>query len=261
MVTNVEPDHLDHYGTFDAVRGGLRRVPGVGPDPRVVGGDDPEAPRPSAGRVGADRRARDRRHYRMSSVVDGPELGGLRPGRSATAPWGPPGRGGARASTTPANAAVAAVAALGAGAPVRRGAGPWPASPGWPGASSSAGEVDGVTFVDDYAHLPTEVAGRPGRRPQRRLGAGGGRVPAPPLHAARPSVGAAVRGRLRRRRRGGRHRRLRRRRGAGARRVGTPGGRRRRGADDPGVAGALRRRAGPSWPGAVGALLRPGDLC
>ena len=30
VLTNVEPDHLDYYGTFDALRAGLRRLPGLG---------------------------------------------------------------------------------------------------------------------------------------------------------------------------------------------------------------------------------------
>ena len=34
----------------------------------------------------------------------------------------------------------------------------WPASPAWPVASSSAARSAGVTFIDDYAHLPSEVA-------------------------------------------------------------------------------------------------------
>ena len=78
------------------------------------------------------------------------------------------------------------------------------------------GERDGVTFVDDYAHLPSEVARHDPRRARRRLGAGGRRVPAPPLHADRGAV-ARLRRRVRRRRRARAHRRLPRGRAAPAR--------------------------------------------
>ena len=43
VVTNVEPDHLDHYGTFDALQRGLRRVPRRRHRGAVVGADDPVA--------------------------------------------------------------------------------------------------------------------------------------------------------------------------------------------------------------------------
>jgi UDP-N-acetylmuramate--alanine ligase len=69
------------------------------------------------------------------------------------------------------------------------------------------GEAGGVTFVDDYAHLPTEVAAASAAR------AGGWRpgrvrVPAPPLQPHRGAL-ARLRRRLRGRRRAGRDRRLR----------------------------------------------------
>ena len=44
------------------------------------------------------------------------------------------------------------------------------------------GERDGVTFVDDYAHLPSEVHSDDRRGTRGRLGARGRRVPAAPLH-------------------------------------------------------------------------------
>ena len=58
------------------------------------------------------------------------------------------------------------------------------------------GERDGVTFIDDYAHLPTEVARRDRRRAPGAVAARGRRVPAAPLHAHRVDR-AAVRRRVR----------------------------------------------------------------
>ena len=44
VVTNVEADHLDHYGSFDAMRSAFERVRRPAPaGHRVVGGDDPVA--------------------------------------------------------------------------------------------------------------------------------------------------------------------------------------------------------------------------
>ena len=40
VVTNVEADHLDHYGSFDAVRSAFEAFLTERPGPRVVGGDD-----------------------------------------------------------------------------------------------------------------------------------------------------------------------------------------------------------------------------
>ena len=87
------------------------------------------------------------------------------------------------------------------------------ASPGVARRFELPGEAGGVTFVDDYAHLPTEVAAALAAAawgPWARVVA---RVPAPPLQPHRGAV-ARLRRRLRRRRPARRHRHLRGRRGA-----------------------------------------------
>ena len=76
-----------------------------------------------------------------------------RPQRRATPP--PPGRG--------AGARRAVRGGGGRARPLRRA---------WPAASSTGARPRGVTFVDDYAHLPTEVAGRARPRPRGRLAPG-----------------------------------------------------------------------------------------
>ena len=43
VVTNVEADHLDHYGSFDAVRSAFEAFVTSARGRRVVGGDDPVA--------------------------------------------------------------------------------------------------------------------------------------------------------------------------------------------------------------------------
>ena len=73
------------------------------------------------------------------------------------------------------------------------------ASPGVARRFEHRGERDGVTFVDDYAHLPGEVAAMIRAAARGRLGPGRRGVPAAPLHPHRGAV-ARLRRRVRRRR-------------------------------------------------------------
>ena len=153
----------------------------------------------------------------VSFTLRGPE------GELGTLRIGVPGLHNAR------NAAVAAVAALQAGAPFAAAQAALARFAGVTRRFEFRGESRGVTFVDDYAHLPTEVraalaTARSGRLVPRRR-----RVPAPPF-LADGRAGRPVRDRLRRRRRPGGHRRLQRRRTAGPRGLGPARGRRRAGA-------------------------------
>ena len=155
IVTNVEADHLDHYGSFDAVRSAFAEfLESAGH--RVVGGDDAEAL--AIGRAaGADIVGLvDDATYSMNSVATG---------RSSVAfdlvgPDGVlithihvsvPGIHNAK------NAAAATVAALAAGAPPDAAARALARFGGVARRFEFRGERNGITFVDDYAHLPTEV--------------------------------------------------------------------------------------------------------
>ena len=163
VVTSVLPDHLDHYGDFaglvEAFRG-VRR-----PHPRRV-----RALRRRRGR-GVHRRARRRgARRRRSSPTASPTL----PTTASTttrvvaaarsSPWLHRGEAArrdrssrCRAGTTRSNAAGAAAIALELGVPfdaVTRALG------GFGGVARRfqfRGERDGVTYVDDYAHLPSDV--------------------------------------------------------------------------------------------------------
>ena len=155
VVTNIEPDHLDHYGSFEAVRSAFGAFLQSGRH-RVVGGDDPEA-LSWAGVHGADTvGVGDTCSHRLSDVVlsrssvafdlsaNGVDLGRL------VLPV--PGLHNAR------NAAVAAVAALAAGVDFDDAARALARFAGVARRFEFRGDAAGVTFVDDYAHLPTEVA-------------------------------------------------------------------------------------------------------
>jgi UDP-N-acetylmuramate--alanine ligase len=156
LVTNIEPDHLDHYGGFDALvrafEGFLAAVPGV----RVVCCDDDVArdlttrvPSTTYGwREDATYRIVDytggRRGSRFTLHHEGSELGVLE--------LPVPGRHNAL------NAAGAASVALELGVPFEAVARALRGFGGVARRFQFRGEVGGVTLVDDYAHLPSEVA-------------------------------------------------------------------------------------------------------
>jgi UDP-N-acetylmuramate--alanine ligase len=157
IVTNVEPDHLDHYGGFGDLTAAferfLARISGV----RVVCADDPVARRlagidDGAVTYGFDAEATyrivsyegDRNGSRFVVRRDGAELGAVE--------LPVPGAHNA------ANATGATALALELGAPFEAAA---EAMRGFGGVARRfqfRGEIDGVTLVDDYAHIPGEIA-------------------------------------------------------------------------------------------------------
>jgi len=155
VLTSVEPDHLDYYGTFDALRDAFVAFVGQAVDGAVVCADDPEAA--AIGRSTAARSVgtADDADYRMS---------GLEQGRSSVSftLHGPDGELGPLHVGVPGahnarNAAVATVAALLAGAPYAAAQAALARFAGVTRRFEFRGEAVGVTFVDDYAHLPGEV--------------------------------------------------------------------------------------------------------
>ena len=156
LVTNVEPDHLEHYGSWAALRDAFRRFVAAAPGPRVVCADDAEAAAVADAvggcvtygtAAGADWRMVDVRAERAGvsfDLVHGDEV----VGRVALPV---PGVHNAR------NAAGALVTAVALGAPVDAGLRALARYAGVARRFQFRGEAAGVTFVDDYAHLPTEV--------------------------------------------------------------------------------------------------------
>ena len=156
VVTNVEADHLDHYGSFDAVRTAFSTFAASARDHAVVGGDDVVAA--EIGRsVGADIVGTTPAcTYRMVDVElarSSLAFGLLDPSGTALGRLAVPVPGLHNAK----NAAVAAVAALAVGVPVDRSARALARFAGVARRFEFRGTMDGVTFVDDYAHLPSEV--------------------------------------------------------------------------------------------------------
>jgi UDP-N-acetylmuramate--alanine ligase len=157
VVTNLEPDHLEHWGGLDALTDGFRSFLGDTTGPRVVCADDPGSA--ALADVGGTRSygtspAADHRIEDLAAVGGGvrfrfvPRAG---TGDPVEVRLTLPGEHNARNAA----AALAVVAELG------RDVGAAAAAlAGWTGVArrfERHGEVDGVGVVDDYAHLPTEV--------------------------------------------------------------------------------------------------------
>jgi UDP-N-acetylmuramate--alanine ligase len=157
IVTNVEPDHLDHYGSFpalmDAFHDFLSAVPGV----RIACADDPVACRLAA----ADPRVTtygwaDDAAYRIAGY-DGGRTGSRLELTRGGKPLGVielpvPGWHNAL------NAAGATALALELGADFAAAA---EALRGFGGVARRfqfRGQLDGATLIDDYAHIPGEIA-------------------------------------------------------------------------------------------------------
>ncbi len=155
VVTNVEADHLDHYGTLEDLEAAFRKVAGAVEGPVVVGIDDDGGRRlaEAAGAVtygtsdGADWLIRDVRPGRIEVAfrLVAPEIE-----LDVVVPM--PGLHMAR------NAAgvLALLAELGVD-PVRAASG-IAAFAGVRRRFEVRGTIAGVTVVDDYAHHPTELA-------------------------------------------------------------------------------------------------------
>ncbi len=155
VVTNVEPDHLDHYGDGDALADAFARF-AASSRHLVTGGDDPVA--------AAIGRARD-----GDLVGTGPgcthRITGLEKARSSVRfELHLPGAGAPLPLAVPVpgehnarNAAVATVAALAAGAPGAAVATALARFGGVARRFEFRGTAGGATLVDDYGHLPGEV--------------------------------------------------------------------------------------------------------
>ncbi len=155
IVTSVEPDHLEHWGTFEALQAGFDRFLAEATGPRLVCADDPGAAAAGA-RVGAvTYGTSEGADYRMVGVGGGRTgihfdvvRGGERLGEIRLPV---PGIHNAR------NACAAVAAALEIGATFDSAARALGRYAGVARRFQFRGERDGVTFIDDYAHLPGEI--------------------------------------------------------------------------------------------------------
>ncbi len=154
VVTNVERDHLEFYGDeasmVEAFRGFVESSPIA-----VVCADDPGAAALSVGSNVVTYGAAEHATYVMDNIERGSASIGFDLVRAGVAlgtirvPM--PGLHNAR------NAAAATAAAMEMGIPFRAAQAALSRFGGVGRRFDARGEAGGVTFVDDYAHLPTEV--------------------------------------------------------------------------------------------------------
>ena len=214
LVTSVEPDHLDFYGDVGHMEAAYQSFVSAAPGTRVVCADDAGAAR----LVSA-----------VTSAVGGgaPEVVTYGTAPGATTGWWMWSPSGPRRRSTWSRAAPAS-----GGRPRRPRPAQRPQRHGRAGDGLSVGadfataaralaryagvarrfefrgERDGVTYVDDYGHLPSEVAAVLAAARAGDWERGRRRLPAPPLLPHRRPL-ARLRRRLRRRRHRDGHRRLR----------------------------------------------------
>jgi len=155
IVTSIEPDHLEFHGSVESLHAAFRDFLVGTPGPRVVCADDPVAAR-IAREVGASTYGTapdaDHRIVDLQSGRVGVSFTLEHQGRSLGRVSLPvPGAHNAR------NACAAAVMGLELGVPFEAVAAALGRFAGVARRFQFRGEAGGVTFVDDYAHLPTEV--------------------------------------------------------------------------------------------------------
>jgi UDP-N-acetylmuramate--alanine ligase len=156
VVTNVEADHLSHYGSEEELVASFERFTGGARSGVVACVDDPLVAAMVRGRAvvsygespAADVRLVDLEAGRDGTSFD-VERGGERLGRIDLPV---PGRHNAL------NALGAVATALRLGATFEDAAEALSRFGGVARRFERRGEADGVTFIDDYAHLPSEVA-------------------------------------------------------------------------------------------------------
>ena len=156
VVTNLEPDHLEHHGSFVELREAFRRFALETDGPVLVGIDDKEsrnlADEIDALSIGTDIRA-DWQIQELEESWEGVRFS-IRGPDGSTLPIELPLPGAHNA----ANAATAAAAGMMAGADPESVASALARFGGVARRFEQRGRSDGVVFVDDYAHLPSEVA-------------------------------------------------------------------------------------------------------
>jgi len=155
IVTNVEPDHLEHWGGFEPLLEAFETFLTGTDGPTVVCADDPIARELGARSGSVSYGLHEDADYRMRDVVGSREgtTFGLWRGDEHLGDLHLPIAGLHNAR----NAAGAAVMALELGAPFAAAADALGRFAGVARRFQYRGEVHGITFVDDYAHLPTEV--------------------------------------------------------------------------------------------------------
>ena len=181
ILTNIDVDHLDHFGSIDAIAASFDEYLGRVPGPKIVCADDPRASQLAARHGAVTYGVAPDAHVRAVDLQ--PVRGSFRfrverHGRHVTDIELP-----LRGVHNVVNATGVVAMALELGVEPDAIATALSKFGGVARRFDVRGADGGATFVDDYAHLPTEIdvvlPGRP--RHGRRLEPGGGGVPTQPV--------------------------------------------------------------------------------
>jgi len=155
VVTNVEADHLEHWGGYDALEDAFARFLRETTGPKVVCADDENAWRLSRDLDVTTYGTHERADFRLRAVDRS------RAGTSFELWHDERCLGEVRMPIAgmhnAANAAAAIVTAMQLGAPFEAGQAALAKFAGVARRFHYRGEAHGITFIDDYAHLPTEI--------------------------------------------------------------------------------------------------------
>jgi UDP-N-acetylmuramate--alanine ligase len=156
IVTNVEVDHLDHYGTPGAIVAAFDDYLGGVGGPKVVCVDDPIAARLAARHDAITYGSDPAAEFRLVGVTAdrGAQAFTVEHGRRTLGEIRLPLRGVHMARN--ATGAIAMAQSVGVG--FDEAAGALARFGGVARRFDFRGDRNGITFVDDYAHLPSEIA-------------------------------------------------------------------------------------------------------
>lgn len=155
LVTNVEPDHMDHYGTVDRLEDAFAQVVRAVKGPVVIGADDPGARRLAERTRRPTFGLASNAEWRITDLEEGGAAVRFvlrRGSRSLPVEVGRPGVHVAR------NAAGVLALLEELGFDPGAGAAGLVSFAGVKRRFEVRGTVEGVTIIDDYAHHPSEVA-------------------------------------------------------------------------------------------------------
>ena len=155
VLTSVEADHLDYYGTFEELRRGFWRLRRGGRGWRGGVGRRCRSRQHRPGPRSAKRRDHCWRHLHHDRRGRAPELGGLHVARTRRCAR-PPDHRCTRSAQRP-QCGVGGGGRPDGGGSLRGGGDRAARFAGVTRRFEFRGDANGVTFVDDYAHLPTEV--------------------------------------------------------------------------------------------------------
>ncbi len=157
VVTNVEPDHLEHYGGFDGLRDAFEQFVTQAPGPRVLCLDDPGSAALAERTAAAETITYGVTEGATWRIVDplptptGVSFTVAGPAGDLAVRLAQPGMHNAR------NATAALATAVSLGADPAKATEAINRFGGVGRRFERRGEAAGVQLVDDYAHLPTEV--------------------------------------------------------------------------------------------------------